>query len=749
MNLPLALMLASICARALVMWIPMPVFDIDPTLDPSPFAGAGPALGCALDGVVLLCAAALFGRACHSGGRAAMRAAMPVLLLALPLAAVGGWWGMGDGEQLWRASSWLAGTVAVAALLALAGADARSARVCSAAATAAVCGTLAMLAVRGASQVLSEHPATVAHYDANRDSVLSAQGWTIGSPQALAYERRLRQREATGWFGFSNVYASVAASGGVLLIGVALVRVQSRRALASGAVGIALLALVAISGSKGGIAAIAVGFGAAAIAMALAQRTAAIPLMRVLLVVAPLCALALPWLRWQAGGLEWGERSLLVRAGYLQSAWHAVIQSPWVGWGPGGFQLADISFRPSWSVEEVSSAHAAIADWCAALGVPAGLALVAALMVIAWRVPMAIASPRVRVDPPTQSADARSASATATVAVALAWLIGVGCELAVLDAVGLLVRVVALALALWTVRQAAAAATEPTAAALGACAAGAAAALLAHGQIDMTFWLPASAPFAWLLLGACGALGLSHAAPEEPALDGAGEVARAGRAPPIAWTARTARATTAAGGLALLVAGGALARQDFVMMRAAEDVHESGGDAASRARATQALLLAWTIEPARSPIAVAAARQAQLALRASPASASGDDADAVRASVHDAHEAAGAAAEMNASAFSATQARARLAVAAAQRRWIGWSAALDDCESAVALDPRSVGAWMTLAEAREGAGDSRGAADAIDRALEADASYTLDPVRQMGDARRAAWTAKSRALRGE
>lgn len=104
---------------------------------------------------------------------------------------------------------------------------------------------------------------------------------------------------------------------------------------------------------------------------------------------------------------------------------------------------------------------------------------------------------------------------------------------------------------------------------------------------------------------------------------------------------------------------------------------------------------------------------------------------------------------MNASAFSAAQARARLAVAAAQRRWIGWSAALDDCESAVALDPRSVGAWMSLAEAREGAGDSRGAADAIDRALEADASYTLDPVRQMGDARRAAWMAKARALRGE
>jgi hypothetical protein len=56
---------------------------------------------------------------------------------------------------------------------------------------------------------------------------------------------------------------------------------------------------------------------------------------------------------------------------------------------------------------------------------------------------------------------------------------------------------------------------------------------------------------------------------------------------------------------------------------------------------------------------------------------------------------------------------------------------------------------MTLAEAREGAGDRTGAADAIERALGADASYTLDPVRQMGDARRAAWMAKARALRGE
>jgi O-antigen ligase len=745
MNLPLALMLASICARALVMWIPMPVFDIDPTLDPSPFAGAGPALGCALDGIVLLCAAALIGRACHSGGRAAMRAAMPVLLLALPIAAIGGWWGMADGEQLWRASSWLAGVVAVAALLALAGADARTARIAAAASAAAVCGTLAVLAVRGTSQVLSEHPATVAHYDANRDSLLAAQGWTAGSPQALAYERRLRQREATGWFGFSNVYASIAASGGVLLVGVAMVRVRGRRALASGAVGIALVSLVAISGSKGGIAAIAVGFGAAAIAMALARNVRAIPVMRATLIAAPLCALALPWLRWQAGGLEWGERSLLVRAGYLQSAWNAAIQSPWVGWGPGGFQLADISFRPPWSVEEVSSAHAAIADWCAALGVPAGLALVVALLAIAWRVPLALASPRGRPDPMQLAADARSASITAMAAVSLAWLIGIGCELAVLDVSGLLVRIVALAAALWMVRQATVAVTASHPATLGACAVGASAALLAHGQIDMTFWLPASAPFAWLLLGACATLGLSRDAPDEPALD----APRAGTASALPWTARAARATAAAGGLALLVAGGALARQDYVMVRAAEDVHGSGGDAPSRVRATQALLLAWTIEPARSPIAVAAARQALLALRSVPAGATGADADAVRASLHDAHEAVGAAAEMNASAFSAAQARARLSVAAAQRRWIGWSAALDDCESAVALDPRSVGAWMALAEAREGAGDRRGAADAIDRALDADASYALDPVRQMGDARRAAWDAKSRTMRGE
>jgi len=747
-NLALALMLASLCARALVMWIPMPVFDIDPALDPSPFAGAGPALGCALDGVVLLCAVALIGRAHRCGGRAALRVAMPVLVLALPLAVVGGWWGIADGEQLWRASSWLAGVVAVAALLALAGADARTARVCSAAAVAAVCGTLAILAVRGASQVLSEHPSTVAHYDANRESVLASQGWSSGSPQAIAYERRLRQREATGWFGFSNVYASIAASGAVLLAGVALVRTGGRRALLAGTVGVALVALVAVSGSKGGIAAIAIGFGAAALAMAVSGRAASVPLMRTALLAAPLCALALPWVRWYAGGLEWGERSLLVRAGYLHSAWEAVRASPLYGWGPAGFQLADISFRPSWSVEEVSSAHAAVADWCAALGVSAGLSLVAALAVIVWRVPLALSAPAARPDASERVEDARSASRTAMAAVAVAWLIGVGCELAALDAAALLLRVVALAVALWVVREAGSAATFPQQAALGACTVGACAALLAHGQIDMTFWLPASAPVAWLLLGSCAALGCARTAPEEPALESPSR-ARHGDADPVPWPARLVRATVAACAIALLVAGGSLARQDYVMVRAAEDVSAGGGDAAARARATEQLLHAWTIEPARSPIAVAAAKQAFAAIRALPLDAARDDADRIRAAVHDAHEAAGTAGELNASAFAAAQVRARLAVAAAKRQWMGWAAALESCEHAVSLDPRSVGSWITLAEAREGARDRKGAADAIDRALEADASYALDPVRQMGDARRRAWESRARALRGE
>jgi O-antigen ligase len=674
--------------------------------------------------------------------------ALPVLILALPLAVVGGWWGIADGEQLWRASSWLAGVVAVAALVALACADARTARICSSAAVAALCGTLTLLAVRGASQVLSEHPATVAHYDANRASVLASQGWAGGSPQALAYERRLRQREATGWFGFSNVYASIAASGAVLLAGVALVRAGQRRAPLSGTVALMLVALVAVSGSKGGIAAIAVGFGAAACAMTLSGRASGATMMRAVLLAAPLCALALPWVRWQAGGLEWGERSLLVRAGYLQSAWEAVLASPLFGWGPAGFQLADITFRPPWSVEEVSSAHAAIADWLAALGAPAGLALVAAMMLLAWRVPLALSPALARPDLQAQSDDARSAARTAMVAVAVAWLMGVGCELPALDPVGVLVRLLALAAALWVVRQAATAATHPQQVALGACAVGAVAALLAHGQIDMAFWLPASAPMAWIMIGSCAALGCARSAPDEPVLESPLR-ARHGAAERMPWPMRLMRATFASLGIGLLIAGGSLARQDYVMVRAAEDIATAGGDAPSRARAAQQLLQAWIIEPARSPIAVAATNQALAAMRALPSDASRDDIDRVRAVVHDVHEAAGIAGELNASAFAAAQARARLAVAAARRQWMGWSAALESCEHAVALDPRSVGSWITLAEAREGARDPRGAADAIDRALEADASYALDPVRQMGDARRRAWESKAQALRGE
>jgi hypothetical protein len=66
--------------------------------------------------------------------------------------------------------------------------------------------------------------------------------------------------------------------------------------------------------------------------------------------------------------------------------------------------------------------------------------------------------------------------------------------------------------------------------------------------------------------------------------------------------------------------------------------------------------------------------------------------------------------------------------AALQQEW---------AELQVFFNPRSVRGFARLADARARAGDPAGAADAARRALAADDSYALDPLRQLPAAERA------------
>ncbi|NBX40780.1 MAG: hypothetical protein EBR15_05065, partial [Gammaproteobacteria bacterium] len=68
------------------------------------------------------------------------------------------------------------------------------------------------IVARGLIQVWIEHPQMVAEFRAHKQEILAARGWAEGSPQALTYERRLVQPEATAWFGLSNVASSALAA---------------------------------------------------------------------------------------------------------------------------------------------------------------------------------------------------------------------------------------------------------------------------------------------------------------------------------------------------------------------------------------------------------------------------------------------------------------------------------------------------------------------------------------------------------
>jgi hypothetical protein len=257
-------------------------------------------------------------------------------------------------------------------------------------------GLVAMLLVKGAVQVLIEHPELLASYKRDKSVYLQAQGWSEGSPMALAYERRLVQVEATGWFGLSNVYASFMAAG--LGLGTALAAgclsanargKEHRLVLLAGAT-LALLGAcgLAMAGSKGGFA-----VGAMVVVLGFAAtlaRTGRMPMGQLLLkhagCVGPgliLGALALVALR-GAIGERIGELSVLFRWFYLQAAGRIFAQAPVLGVGPDGFKDAYLLAKNPLSPEEITSPHSLMFDWAACLGI-AGVALGVMLLVLSWR----------------------------------------------------------------------------------------------------------------------------------------------------------------------------------------------------------------------------------------------------------------------------------------------------------------------------------------------------------------------------
>ncbi len=372
--------------RATISPEPMPWFATDPFSPMTiPMTGPGPAGMLLLDVLSVLAAAlVLLGEA---------RARRPIGWL--PLAALL----VGAGAVLWHAlpgpdledlrlgATWIAAMIGAFAL-SCAARDAGTRRL----ALGVVVGVVALLAARGVLEYTVEHDRAVANFQANRDVILESRGWSEDSTMARAFERRLSQREASGWFGLTNIYATVVAGSLITLLALAIAGWRETRrqrpALAAGWPGVVALGALAagtslvMSQSRGGLLAAAIGLGAIAGGAMARQR----PRFRRLcapgaLALVPL-ALGLVALQ-GALGPRVAETSLLFRWFYIKTAGVIFGAEPLAGVGPSGFQVAYQLHKPAISPEDVSDPHHLLLAFAAALGI-GGLAWCALWLLWLW-----------------------------------------------------------------------------------------------------------------------------------------------------------------------------------------------------------------------------------------------------------------------------------------------------------------------------------------------------------------------------
>jgi hypothetical protein len=482
--------------RLLLPFTPDRFFDVDPASVSGPFPALGPGGSMLVDAVILVVAGSALTRLARRGP--GIDPLLVVLgLLPLPIVL---WHARGDVLQAWRGLDWFAAA-------ALGVAMAHLVRVPSSrrAVAAILVGGIAAMGVRGGWQVFGEHADTVAYFDAHRDEVLAARGWAEDSAAALAFERRLRQPEATGWVGFSNVFSGLAGAGSILLLAtLAAWRVRRRGSVEAGGpvvlglVGVGLAMLIGLNGSKGAIVACGVALPVAVLALGPWSDADPRRLARLAIGAAMLALLAIA-VRGLLPEDALGDRSLLFRWHYAQGATSIFAEQPVVGVGPDGFQDAYLRHKPLRSPENVASAHSVAIDWLASLGV-VGLAWLGLAMAIVLRRSDDASELRMTSDTPPVRIGTVGVAVVGVVAVLIAQAVveapsdggAIGVRMAAVSVgalVGVAMHGLLQMLDAGTVRRVAIAA---------------AAVVLVQAQIEMLFWQPGSVAICWAMLAVAG-----------------------------------------------------------------------------------------------------------------------------------------------------------------------------------------------------------------------------------------------------
>lgn len=379
-----AVLITAALIRAMAIEAAVPYWDTNPMFASLPETALLPGYALLLDALVWLAVGAGVLGESLAGRRVLWRSGLllalgvvGVALHAFVLTPIGGDGIRGEFRSLTIGSAWAAAMGGAWAMTHLA----RDPSVRHAVATSML-GFVVLLACVGAWEHFYEHALTVRQFDSDPAAALIAQGVEPGTTAAALFERRLRQPEATAWFGLSNIYGSFAAAGLVAWLGATIAGVREKRALPIVLAGVALVASGAalwMSHSKGAVGAALLGLAvlvARKIPWLGARLDGRWGLVALLVIAVPLVAVAARGV----AGERLEERSLLFRAHYAIAALEIASEHPIVGVGPAGFKHAYPAAKVALNPEHVDSPHSLMLDWIACLGI-GGMAWAALLVV--------------------------------------------------------------------------------------------------------------------------------------------------------------------------------------------------------------------------------------------------------------------------------------------------------------------------------------------------------------------------------
>ncbi len=723
-SLALAAASAAVLAMALlpcvVVFSPQIYFDVDPRfgLDPTtgramPITAIGPAGAAWVQAIGVLVAAAAITVSLAVGGRVRW---WSVGLVGAGMAVCGYHMTTSYANAI-QGGAWLS-----AAALGLAAAHLAQHATARRWMTAGFVAILAPIALQAVWYITMDYPATVAMFEANEADLLAARGWAEGSSQHELYKRRLLSPDAIGTFGLSNVLGSIAAGLTLLsvgvTIGVAALRSTRRWAIVPGAVAALGLIGVWLTNSKGAVLTLPAGAALIVLCAWVIRRRrggGALPVIALLLVALAASAVVVRgWIGPPSTAVgPAGERSLLFRYHYWQGAggvWTSEGAAGLaLGVGPADFKAAYLVAKNPINPEEVTSSHNVFVDFAAMLGV-GGIAWAAVLIGWLWAAGRWVG----RSDEPDEDA------AGPALPIPLRRLLVIGLvaavfgtqyahvwpQLVIESALWWMLGVLVFVGVMLTLLRPGLVARRWRAASWFT----AAAAVLMHNQIEMSFFHGPSAVVVWTLVGAASASPAT--APQRRAVGYAAPAALLIVA--LVMMARYAPVVTQHE-QHLAMAAAELQRDVPRVYRAYDEL-----SAAAMLYPTDTTVLRWRVVMQSEVIAAA-----QRLGRADTAIAAAGAADAAIDQALDAGIDPAFAYRLRAGLYELLAGPDD--DSAALRR------AAEDMQRVTDLTPYSLQGTVRLARLRHRLGDEPAAARAAQRAMELNDFYYLDPARQLDE----------------